>query len=492
MTGAFPFPGLTEPRPSGTATTADGPAALENFLIPRGLDPEVAVRLGWTASGGFIEIPYFRDGQIKNRKYRGILDKTFRQDGGKQFFWNIDILADDSLAAEPLIITEGEFDALAAIQCGFPRVMSVPNGAPSKAETASLGYLTEVEDQLRKMPEIVLAFDDDDAGANLLHDFSIRLGKARCKWLKYPKGCKDLNDALRLYGAKGVAETIKRAQWVQVDGLYRMSEVPPAPRKIVHPIGIKGFEPHFNLRLGDFCVVTGIPGHGKSAFVDDFVSRVVSDHGMAAAVASFEQELASDHRRNLRTWYSGKLEKNMTTAEKAAADAWINKSFLFLLPNEEDDVTLEWVLEKAAVAVIRHGVKIVVIDPWNEMDHIRDKGETLTEYTGRAIKEFKRFAKKYGVFVCIVAHPAKLQRNKDGTYPVPTLYDISDSAHWYNKPDVGIVVHRGENGDIVRIAKSKFHTEIGRPGDVGVFFDTSTGRFTAKGQGPVYASVAED
>ncbi len=77
----------------------------------------------------------------------------------------------------------------------------------------------------------------------------------------------------------------------------------------------------------------------------------------------------------------------------------------------------------------------------------------------------------------VVAHPAKMQRNKDDAYSVPTLYDISDSAHWYNKVDVGIVVHRGDKGDIVRIAKSKYHTEIGIPGDVDVKFSIDTGKY---------------
>ena len=59
----------------------------------------------------------------------------------------------------------------------------------------------------------------------------------------------------------------------------------------------------------------------------------------------------------------------------------------------------------------------------------------------------KRFAQNHGVHVWFVAHPAKLYRDATGSLPVPSLYDISGSANWTNKADVGIVVHRDPDDD---------------------------------------------
>ena len=81
--------------------------------------------------------------------------------------------------------------------------------------------------------------DGDENGAALLQDLSVLLGRFRCKFLTYPKArnpercgrprLKDLNEVLQEYGQKGVVETLTRAQWLKVDGVYRMSELPLLP-----------------------------------------------------------------------------------------------------------------------------------------------------------------------------------------------------------------------------------------------------------------------
>jgi twinkle protein len=459
------------------------------LLEGRGLDVELLSRTGVSSldrsDGDWIAIPFVAGGEIVNHKYRTISgDKRFSQDAeARKCFWNFDCLADESLASQPLVITEGEFDAMIAMQCGFQRVVSVPDGAPAEAigeaDTRKYTYLEDAGELLGKVQEIILATDGDQPGINLMNDLALRLGKARCKWVRYPKGCKDLNEAWAKYGAKGVTETIARAQWCKVDGLYRMSELPPVPERVAYDIGIPGLEQHYNVRFGDLCVVTGIPSHGKTAFVNDVACRLAHKHGWGVAIASFEQHPQVDHRRNLRTWHAGRRVKDMTQPELRAADAWIDKHFAFIAPSEDDEVTLAWVLEKAAASVLRYGARLVVIDPWNEMDHIRPDGMSLTEYTGFAIKQFKRLAAKYNAHVIVVAHPAKPAKEPGGKLRRPTLYDISDSAHWYNKPDVGIIVHReSESQTNVHIAKSRYHDQIGKPGDFMCEFSPSTNRFS--------------
>jgi twinkle protein len=456
-------------------------------LEARGLDPELLSRYGVADSSqrGFdIEIPYFSGGILVNRKYRTIEgEKRFSQDaGGKKCFWNEEAITDASLASQPLIITEGEFDAFAAIQAGFVRSISVPDGAPAEAVGeddggAKYSYVRDAKGMLADVQEIIICADSDGPGANLLADLSIRLGRVRCKWVKYPKGCKDLNDALKAYGERGVVETLNRAQWLRVDGVYRMSDLPPLPDIRAHDIGIVNLDRHYKIRLGDFCVVTGIPGHGKSTFIGEVCGRMVENYSWNVAFASFEQRPQIDHRRNLRTFYNRKLVIHQCAEELAMADGWIDDHFSFIVPSEDDDVTVPWLIERAAAAVIQHGAKIIVVDPWNEMDH--DRGDmTITEYTGQAIKAFRRLAAKYRVHVIVAAHPAKMRREKDGKIPIPGLYDISDSANWANKADVGIVIHKDDSATTINVIKSRYHDQIGSPGSLNATFNIDTGRYT--------------
>jgi twinkle protein len=122
-----------------------------------------------------------------------------------------------------------------------------------------------------------------------------------------------------------------------------------------------------------------------------------------------------------------------------------------------------------------------VIDPWNEIEHDKPREMSMTEYVSAAIRLIKRMAKRFDIHIIVVAHPTKLVRDKSGKLPVPSLYDISDSAHWANKPEVGIVIHRDDGGDtMIRVAKSRFHDQIGRPGTVWTILDEQSMRFSAR------------
>lgn len=343
---------------------------------------------------------------------------------------------------------------------------------------------------------IILATDGDEPGAALLHDLAALLGRARCKFLTYPRRakdddsrCKDLNEVLQRYGQKGVVETVAKANWIQVDGVYLLSELPPpAPMTIFEVSNARDmrlekrlFSQNFKMRLGDFSVFTGIPSFGKTSFATDLVCTVCERYDVRAAWASFEQDPQRDHRRALREWYFEQREGDLDPEQRRTADGWIDRHHVFLIPSETEDATLDWLIEKMEVAVVRHGVRIMVIDPWNEMEHCRDQWETETEYIGRAIRRIKRFAKAFQVHVMVIAHPTKSLKDADGNYKMPTLYDISGSAHWYNKADLGVIVHReSEDDTLIKVQKSRYHEIIGKPGEVRMQYQTTGRRFIEK------------
>lgn len=475
-------------------------------ITARGLDVELLDRLGVQsgphAGGEALCIPFYRHGKLVRRKYR----YWDREDGRRwlgdkgtvSLPWNEDCLLDSSLASQPLIVTEGEFDAMSAIQCGYHRTISVPDGAPTPAERdltdiekmRKYAWLVDLKPLLSRenCPEIILAVDADDNGAALLHDLSLAFGRARCKFVTYPVArdpvargrprLKDLNEVLEDYGQRGVIEVINRAQWLKIDGVYKMSELPPSPVRRIYEIGFELFGENFKLRMGDFSVWTGTPGSGKTTLVQDIGCRLADLYGLKSGWASFEQAPQSDHRRAFREWYAHGKEWSLPDHAIAQADVWIDDHFVFLVPSEDEDATLEWLLDKMEVAVTRHGVKLIVIDPWNEMDHYVAGRENEVTYINRAIKTIRRFARSHMVHVAVVAHPTKLQKLPDGKYPPVSLYDIHGGAVWHNKADLGVIVARVSDTDaLVKTAKSRYHDLIGRPGSVVMQYCADDRRF---------------
>ena len=99
-------------------------------------------------------------------------------------------------------------------------------------------------------------------------------------------------------------------------------------------------------------------------------------------------------RDRLRTFRTGKAP------ELAGPDAtaWIEDMFTFIGSDprghaEDDDFDLSWIIDKATEAVLRDGIKILLIDPWNEVEHARGRGESMPDYVSRGIRQLKRFAR---------------------------------------------------------------------------------------------------
>jgi twinkle protein len=461
------------------------------WLESRKIDPASAESLGVESvdrgTGDWIAFPVISKGKVVNRKYRRIDEKAFQQDkGGEKRVWNEDALREPEFTG-PIIITEGEMDALAAIQAGYERVVSVPDGAPAEEvgdrESAKYSYVAGLIDLVRDAKEIIIAADGDGPGQNLLADLAPRLGKARCKYLTYPKGCKDLNDALIRFGVEGVEATMKRAAFVKVTGVCRFNELPPVPELTIwRPQLTLDLNRHMAICPQHFSVWTGIPGHGKSALLKAIGVELNRQYGVIPCIASFEDDIASDYRRDIAKYLAGRPVKDLQAEDWKKADEFLNENYVFINPDWDTEPTVEWLLERMETAAVRHGAKFFVVDPWTELEHrFHDMSET--QYTSSAIALLRGFARRFNVHVAVVAHPTKLAPNRDGSLPIPNGYSVAGSAHWANKPELGVTVHRRRDDDgqeyaLVRIWKSKRHDIMGPTGDVKMIFDVRTGQYT--------------
>lgn len=465
----------------------------------RGIPSDIPDRMGINSElrNGelWLCIPYILEGKVVNRKFRHATRKEHSQDkGGKPCLWNADVLS----AGGEVIITEGEFDALAAMAAGYARVVSVPCGAPAKRvedpfTATRYEFMWESEDALKKVDRFILATDADAPGQALAHDLAAILGAERCCFVRYPDGCKDLNDVLVNLGTSALVRCIEEALPVPVVGLYRMSDFADQQELPSMTTGIDCLDANMRIVLGSFTVFSGYSNMGKSTVLNTILASAIA-RGVNVCIASFETAPKPILRNELaRALIGCTFDDFPKHTRKQQAYDTIEKQVTVISNSMDDDaeIDLEQYLELVRIAVIREGAKIVVLDPWNELEHKRNRDETETDYIGRAIRVLKRFAKRYNVALWVVAHPTKPMKLKDGTIPVPSLYDISGSANWSNKADYGLIYHRADktkNEGTLAVVKVR----MGFPGECGVVTvmrDESTSRITEFGV-EIYRSAA--
>jgi len=93
------------------------------------------------------------------------------------------------------------------------------------------------------------------------------------------------------------------------------------------------------------------------------------------------------------------------------------------------------------------------------------------------------FKQKYDIHIFLVAHPRKMQKQDNGYYDVPTLYDVAGSANFYNQVDNGITVYRDFKAGLtdVYVQKVKFR-HIGELGKVEFKYNLQNGRYSEVGE----------
>lgn len=448
-----------------------------------------------------IAFPYYLGDKIINVKYKTV-DKQFQMvKGAPLIFYRIN----EILFEEEVIITEGEIDALSYVEAGFNNAISVPSGAPpvlANSNTLDLKYINHAYEILKDKKKFYISTDQDAPGRKLRDELARRLGKGKCYIVKYPQDCKDANDVLVKYGAEALAQCIKEAEPFPLDGAitlkdfeYRLDHIYQAGFEEGIKSGFsRGFDKLLRFYPGMLTVVTGIPNHGKSPFVDQLALSMAINNGWKSAFFSPENGAPEIHATRLVRQYAKKPlhgPNRMSEAEYKEAKEFVKDNMFFVFPRDTE-FSIDNILELFEYFVAKNGVKLVVLDPWNTIEHQSKSGESETQYIGRILNKFKYFARDHDVHFIVVSHPVKLYRDKETrVYEVPTLYSISGSANWYNIPECGITVYRrfdmgktDQNGNIysyneIHIQKVKFDF-MGNVGMTTYEFDVPSQRFVEK------------
>ena len=425
-----------------------------------------------------IVFPYRVEGELVNRKYRDGAKNFMLESGAKLVPWRIDHILDTT----ECIITEGEMDALSFIVAGYDNVISVPNGAQK-----NLTYLDEfIETHFENKTRIYIAADTDSKGLELRAELVRRFGEEKCRIVTYGEGCKDANELLQQGGIEAVRRSIAEAQEVPLEGIFTAADV----REELEALFEKGLQKGATLGMGELddllsveagrlMIVTGIPGDGKSEFLDEMAVHLSLKYDWRCAWFSPENFPVTLHHPKLIEKLVGKrfVKGLMKPMELDAAVGYLSHNFFDILP--EEGYRVDTILEKAEALVRRKGIRVFILDPYNCLEHQIHMGQSETQYISEFLEKLRSFARRRQVLVVLAAHPTKMKRDPlTKQFPVPTMYDISGSAAFFNKADFGIAIERDRTKEVTRVhvQKVKFR-HLGQPGVASFKYNYHNGRF---------------
>lgn len=429
-----------------------------------------------------IVFNYFEGSILVNKKYRDARKNFTQSKNTKSIFYNINSI----LGQDECYIVEGEFDVLALYEIGIKNAISVPNGANDNDEQwkHSKKYLQGVK-------RFIIATDNDEKGILLREKIAQRLGRYNCSYVEF-KG-KDANEDLITLDLE---QSIKNVKKFPVSGTFQVSDLMEGILdlydnglpKTLYPKNICFGELKniFSVMRGQLTTITGIPSHGKSNFNDWYVLNLVNDYNMKASWFSPEHSPLELYQTNLIEKVTGRQFWGENRISKEAIEVykeWANEK-IYLTACDEGSPTWEWLLEKFKEQMYSFGIDIFVIDAFNKV--LLPKGNRL-EVINDVLTKLTHFAQSNNVLIFLVAHPTKMQKNQDGIYNVPTLYDVSGSADFRNQTHNGYTIYRyfetecnDPRTEFIN-TKTKFSFQGKMTESVSFQYDIKTGRYFANG-----------
>ena len=488
--------------PTDTATLSQTSAAwLES---ERHIPVEVAARCGVVTVNDRLAFEYRANGRLNYRKMRiATADgKSFSRDrkGAETCAFLENMIQDDPDLSSPLVICEGEIDALSMVTAGVANVISVPDGAQLDeigqgqivpADDKAFGWLwgeAGMKPHFAQFQRVIIAADSDRKGGILREELAVRFERWRCDFVVYPDDCKDANDVLVKHGAARLLECVETAKPMVPNRLVPFGDIPQTGTGEVYGSGFKGLDEGmgFSFVIPELVIVTGEPGSGKSELTAIIGANLANYHSLPGAILQFEDRTVRVRETLIRYAMS-----NVSTCEdnRQAAKDWVDRWFRTIEPDQnldlDQDYSLAWLTETIREARVRHGCRWVVIDPWNELEHVFDKNKNEASYTNDALRKLKRLARAHQILLFVVAHPSKEGGQKKEIVDMD-LYGISGGAAWNNKADHGIIVHRpdkSKNDVYVKVSKSKDHLVMGKPGICRMQYMPATGQYRYVGMG---------
>ena len=474
------------------------------FLKDRGITQEVIDKNKVKSSrdGRGVVFAYYKNSKVINYKTRAIDSKKFFQAKEAQpIMYNYDRIKD----ANSVFICEGEMDSLSWEVAGVDFHTSVSQGAPNVGDKnidKKLECLNTCSEAFENKKTIYIAVDNDENGRFLEKELVRRFGAERCLLVDFSP-YKDANEVLVKEGIEGLHKRAKNASRPKIDGIFTVDDITESMldgyrngQERGTTTYIEEVDKAWTWRAGEVNIWTGYQNEGKSLFLNQLATIKASVDGWKFGVFSPENMPMNDFFNDIIEMYIGKscdpyYEKNyMSEAEYRQGMDFVKKHFNVIYPKK--NFTLETIFEKAKYLIKTQGIRALIIDPYNTVQHKMNRGEREDLYISRFMSELKRFAVDNNISIHLVAHQVTPQKNDDGRYPKPDVNRIKGGGTFADKADNVLFVWRPDRAIDFSSRKVTFGSQkikkqklVGYPQDIeNISFDIKSSRYSFNGRTP--------
>lgn len=404
------------------------PTVTAQWLQGRGLSPETieAFKVREVVRNGepWALFPYLRDGVYINGKYRNPADKKgMQQEKDAEpclFGWHL-----IPPNCRQVAICEGEIDAMTLHQAGIP-ALSVNAGAGNHQ------WIESDWTRLERFSDILVCFDNDEAGDKGALEVMRRLGLERCRRMRV--GAKDANQWLQDGATPDLfAEALRDGKPQDPEELRSLSDFesevlasfyPPEGAPRLPRLRLDVDFDWFEFRGGEVTLWTGINGHGKSMLLSQVELGLMQQ---GARFAAFSGELKAVKQLKRKVKQASGLDRPSAAYIRAITD-WLRGQYWVF--NVVGTARLDRLIEVFTYAHRRYGCDHFVIDSLMMTD-VPDDGPRANTVQKEAIGKLCGFAKQFNVHVHLVAHPRKGRDESAG----PGKMDVAGSGHITNGVD---------------------------------------------------------
>lgn len=386
--------------------------------------------------------------------------------GGASGFFGANTFTD---LPNEIVLTEGEYDAIAVNSSLGMGAVSLPNGA-SHLPVQLLPWLEQFK-------RIYLWMDDDLAGREAMQKFSKKLGTKRCFVIKPQanEGPKDANEALLKSTPEEIKSMVASAKSIGQDNLVTFRELREAVyQKILKHNEESGvMSTAFNwynqktkgFRRGELSIVTGGTGSGKTTLLSQ-LSLDFCKQNIPTLWGSFEIKNEILLKKLLMQYASCDLTQNIELFDDFADK--FQELPLYML-RFFGSTEVDRILDTMDYAVYAYDVGHIVIDNLQFMLSGQAAGYAKFDLMDSVISKFRSFATDKNVHITTVIHPKKTEEETD-----LNISSVFGSAKATQEADNIFVLQNRHKYRLLDIRKNRFDGELGR---VGLGFDKSTSNF---------------